>query len=80
MIEGILGAGLAVLTVWIASQNLVTVGEAIPLLTLDIPTSFFIQWGVLFVVFGALAGVVGSVLGLSRYLREADGSGAPVAA
>lgn len=77
MIEGLLGAGLAVLTVWIASQNLVTLGEAIPLLTLDVPTSFFIQWGVVFLIFGALAGIIGSVMGLSRYLREADGSGAP---
>jgi len=80
MIEGILGAGLAVLTVWIASQNLVSVGDAIPLLTLDIPTSFFITWGVMFIGFGALAGIVGSVVGLSRYLREADGGGGSVTA
>ncbi len=76
MIEGLLGAGLAVLTVWIASQNLVSVNDAIPLLSLDVPTSFFVQWGVLFLIFGALAGIVGSVVGLSRYLREADGGSA----
>lgn len=80
MIEGLLGAGLAVLLIWIASQNLVTIGDAIPLLTLDVSTGFFVQWGVLFLVFGALAGVVGSVVGLSRYLREADGDSAPAGA
>lgn len=80
MIEGLLGAGLAVLTVWIASQNLVSVNDAIPLLSLDVPTSFFVQWGVMFLIFGALAGIVGSVVGLSRYLREADGGSAAATA
>lgn len=80
MIEGLLGAGMAVLVIWIASQNLVTLGESIPLISLNVPTSFFVKWGVLFLFFGALAGLIGSVLGLSRYLREADGESAPAGA
>ncbi len=80
LIEGLLGALLAVLTVWIASQNLRGATESIQLIQLSIENGFFLRWGVLFVVFGAVAGVIGSLLGLSRYLREADGGAQPGAA
>jgi cell division transport system permease protein len=80
LIEGLLGAGFAVLTIWIASQNLRGAAETIPLVQLSISNGFFLRWGVLFVLFGAAAGVVGSLLGLSRYLREADGGAQPGAA
>lgn len=73
LIEGVLGAGLAVLTVWIASQNLRSIGDTIQLIRFTIPDQFFLRWGVLFIIFGAAAGVLGSLVGLSRYLREADG-------
>lgn len=77
LIEGLLGAVLAVLTVWIASQNLSGAGDTVGgLVQLSISDGFFLRWGVLFVLFGAAAGVLGSMLGLSRYLREADGSAA----
>ena len=74
LIEGVLGAGLAVLTIWVAAQNLQGLDDSIQLLTFSIPTQFFLRWGILFVLFGATAGVLGSLLGLSRYLREAEGS------
>jgi cell division transport system permease protein len=77
LIEGLLGAGLSVLTVWIAAQNLRTLGSSIPLIRFTISDQFFLRWGVLFLLFGATAGVVGSLLGLSRYLREADGGAKP---
>lgn len=77
MIEGLVGAGLAVMTVWVASRNLRTLGENIELVSFSIPDRFFVTWGILFLLFGALAGVLGSVLGLSRYLRDDDG-GRPV--
>lgn len=80
LIEGVLGAGLAVLTVWIASQNLRSIGDTIQLIRFTIPDQFFLRWGVLFVLFGATAGVLGSLVGLSRYLREADGGAKPGAA
>jgi cell division transport system permease protein len=73
LIEGVLGAGLAVLTVWILFRNLAGAGEAIRLFTFDIDPGFFLSWGTAFVFFGAAAGVLGSLVGLSRYLREADG-------
>jgi cell division transport system permease protein len=80
LIEGLLGAILAVLTVWIAAQNLSGATESIQLIQLSISNGFFLRWGVLFVLFGAAAGVIGSLLGLSRYLREADGGAQPGAA
>lgn len=80
LIEGLVGAVLAVLSVWIASQNLRGATEGIELLNLSIPNTFFLRWGLLFVLFGAAAGVIGSLMGLSRYLREADGGAQSVAA
>ncbi len=77
MIEGLIGAGLAVLTIWVASRNLRTIGETIRIVTLSVPDQFFLRWGILFLMFGAAAGVLGSVLGLSRYLRDDEG-GRPV--
>jgi cell division transport system permease protein len=72
LIEGILGAGLAVLTVWIASQNLRGIGDSIQLLRFNIEDAFFLRWGILLILFGAAAGVLGSLVGLSKYLREAE--------
>ncbi|CAN5876935.1 permease-like cell division protein FtsX [soil metagenome] len=74
LIEGIVGAALAVFSVWVAAQNLAGAGVGIQLINLQIPGTFFLRWGVVFLLFGAAAGVLGSLLGLSRYLREADGS------
>jgi len=78
MIEGLIGAGLAVLTIWVASRNLRTIGETIRIVTLSVPDQFFLRWGVLFLMFGAAAGVLGSVLGLSRYLRDEDEGNRPL--
>lgn len=73
LIEGLLGASLAVFSVWVASRNLAGAAEGIRLINLQISNAFFLRWGVVFLLFGAIAGVLGSLLGLSRYLREADG-------
>lgn len=73
LIEGLVGASLAVFSIWVAARNLAGAGEGIPLINLQIPNAFFLRWGVVFLLFGAAAGVLGSILGLSRYLREADG-------
>lgn len=73
LIEGLVGAALAVFSVWVAAQNLAGAGVGIQIIDLQIPGAFFLRWGVVFLLFGAAAGVLGSLLGLSRYLREADG-------
>ncbi|MFO7299685.1 MAG: permease-like cell division protein FtsX [Actinomycetes bacterium] len=75
LIEGLVGAALAVFAVWIASNNLAKAGESLELFRLDISNQWFFRSGLVVLVFGAAAGVLGSLLGLSRYLREADGTG-----
>ena len=78
LIEGVVGAALAVFTVWLGATRLATASAGFALFRLDVGNDFFLFWGLLFLLFGALAGVIGSLLGLSRYLREADGTGAEV--
>lgn len=80
MIEGVVGAALAVFTVWLLSTSLAQVGEGFALISLDVGRDWFLRWGLLFLAFGAVAGVVGSLLGLSRYLRDAEGTGPDVPA
>ena len=78
MIEGVAGAALAVFFVWLGSSNLARAGEGFQLIRLDVSQDWFFQWGLLFLVFGAVAGIIGSMLGLSRYLRDAEGTGPDV--
>ncbi len=78
MVEGLVGASLAVFAVWLGSTNLARAGAGFRLFRLDVGTDWFFRWGVLFLIFGAVAGIIGSLLGLSRYLRDADGSGPEV--
>ncbi len=78
LIEGVAGAALAVFVVWLGATQLARAGEGFALFRFDVGTDFFFQWGLIFLVFGAVAGVIGSLLGLSRYLREADGTGVEV--
>lgn len=78
MIEGLVGAALAVFAVWLGATNLAQAGETFALFRLDVSQAFFFRWGLLFLIFGALAGILGSMLGLSKYLRDADGTGPDV--
>lgn len=78
MIEGLVGAALAVFVVWLGATNLAEAGRTFALFRLDVSQEFFFRWGLLFLVFGAGAGIVGSMLGLSKYLRDADGTGPDV--
>ncbi|CAN5121205.1 permease-like cell division protein FtsX [soil metagenome] len=74
MIEGLIGAGLAVATVWVAFRNLRTLGDSIEIVSFAVPDRFFLTWSIVILLFGAAAGVLGSVLGLSRYLKDDEGS------
>jgi cell division transport system permease protein len=75
LIEGLVGASLAVFTVWVGTNNLARAAEGFELFNLAVSNQWFFRWGLLFLIFGAVAGVMGSILGLSRYLRDADGTG-----
>jgi cell division transport system permease protein len=78
MIEGLVGSAFAVFSVWLFSQWLADVFEGFRLFRFDVGNDFLFRWGVLFLIFGAVAGVVGSLFGVSRYLRETEGIGADV--
>lgn len=78
MIEGLVGAALAVFVVWLGATNLAEAAQTFALFRLDVSQQFFFRWGLLFLVFGAAAGIIGSMLGLSKYLRDADGTGSDV--
>ena len=75
LIEGLIGAGLAVFAVWLGSRSIAQAAAGFELFRLDVNPEFFFRWGLLFLIFGALAGVIGSMLGLGRYLRDAEGTG-----
>ena len=79
LIEGLVGAALAVFAVWLGSTSLSNAWN-FALIRLDVSQAWFFRWGLLFLIFGAVAGVVGSLLGLSRYLRDADGTGPDIPA
>jgi cell division transport system permease protein len=78
MIEGLLGAGAAVFVVWLAVSRLSDAFSGFGLFRFSVASDFFFRWGLLFLLFGGLAGVVGSMLGLSRHLRESEGVGSEV--
>jgi cell division transport system permease protein len=73
LIEGLVGAVGAVTAVWVVSRSLRTLGDTIRLFNFAIADRFFLRWGIVFLLFGAAAGVLGSMLGLSRYLRDDEG-------
>jgi hypothetical protein len=62
----------------LGATNLAQAGETFALFRLDVSPDFFFRWGLLFLFFGAAAGIIGSMLGLSKYLRDADGTGPDV--
>jgi cell division transport system permease protein len=78
LIEGVVGAALAVFAVWLGASSIAQATTSFVLFRFDVSQQFFFQRGLLLVIFGAVAGVVGSMLGLSRYLRDAEGTGPDV--
>lgn len=69
MLEGVIGAALAVGIVFLFRNQLADVDGALQLFQLTVSDGFFLRWSVLFLLFGATAGVLGSALGLRRFLK-----------
>ena len=69
LIEGLVGALLAVIAVWFGHSALRPLSDSIQLVNLSVDTQFLVRWGVIILAFGAAAGVLGSGLGLRRFLR-----------
>lgn len=70
MLQGFVGALFAVIMVFFARSRLESVDDTIGLFDFTVADSFFWRWTILFLLFGALAGFLGSALGVRRYLRE----------
>ncbi len=72
MLEGLLGAGLAIVVAIgvyrVALERLTTLPEFI---TIDIGSEFLARWAIITLLFGVLVGLVGSSLSLAvhRYLK-----------
>ena len=70
MLEGVLGAGMAVLTVTFLRRWVSSFDGDLDIFQLVISDDYFYRWSLLFLLFGALAGVVGSAIGLRRFLKD----------
>ena len=68
VLEGVIGSALGVGVV-IALWTFVSGSVDIPMFSFAIETVFFVRWGLAFVLFGAMAGLIGSSLGLRRFLK-----------
>lgn len=68
VLEGVIGSALGVGVV-IALWTFVSGSVDIPMFSFAIETVFFVRWGFAFVLFGAMAGLIGSSLGLRRFLK-----------
>lgn len=69
MLEGLLGAGLAVVTVAFLRRWVSGFDGDLDIFQLVISNGYFYRWSLLFLFFGALAGIAGSALGLRRFLK-----------
>jgi cell division transport system permease protein len=70
MIEGLVGAMLAVGLVWLGHETLLRQLSATQaIVNFVVPLEFLLRWGVLVLAFGALAGVLGSAIALRRFLK-----------
>ena len=69
MFQGLVGAALAVGAVWAGHSFLAGLEPDDFLIRLSVGNGFLLQWGILILLFGAAAGVIGSALGLRRFLK-----------
>jgi len=70
MVEGMMGAILAVAPVWFLFGQVAPRFENSELIQINIETAFMAQWGIGMVVFGMAAGLFGSAFGMWGFLRD----------
>ena len=69
MIQGLVGAALAVGVIWLAQGFVASRVPSTFLIRLSVDNSFLVQWSIAILAFGALAGVLGSATGVRRFLK-----------
>jgi cell division transport system permease protein len=69
LIEGLLGAALAVGTVWFSLRYAQDNFTLLEFLKIEVSPGFFARQGFFYLVFGAAAGFFGSALGVRRFMR-----------
>ena len=69
LIEGLVGGGLAVLAGWFGYRWFIS-NLDLGVIETQVAESFLVSRGVIVLAFGALAGAIGSLVGLRRHLQE----------
>ena len=69
LIEGLVGGALAVLAGWFGYRWFIS-NLDLGIIDTEVPSSFLLSRGMVVLAFGALAGAIGSLVGLRRYLQE----------
>jgi cell division transport system permease protein len=69
LVEGLVGGGLAVLAGWFGYRWFIS-NLDLGVIETQVAESFLISRGVIVLAFGALAGAIGSLVGLRRHLQE----------
>ncbi|MBT8202736.1 MAG: ABC transporter permease [Acidimicrobiia bacterium] len=69
LIEGLVGGALAVLAGWFGYRWFIS-NLDLGIIDTEVPEAFLLSRGLLVLLFGALAGAIGSLVGLRRYLQE----------
>ncbi|GBD85805.1 cell division protein FtsX [bacterium BMS3Abin02] len=69
MIQGLIGAALAVGAIWMAQSFVASRIPSTFLIRLSVGNDFLIKWSIAILAFGAIAGVLGSATGVRRFLK-----------
>lgn len=69
LIEGLVGGALAVLAGWFGYRWFIS-NLDLGIIDTEVPESFLLSRGMMVLLFGAIAGAIGSLVGLRRYLQE----------
>ncbi len=69
LIEGLVGGALAVLAGWFGYRWFIS-NLDLGIIDTEVPDSFLLSRGLIVLAFGAIAGAIGSLVGLRRYLQE----------